>query len=54
MFVSEEEITWQCRKCGYPMKGLGVTCGLSGQFWCTPKGTFPEAYDAPIAPISSI
>lgn len=22
MFVSEEEITWRCRKCGYLMKGL--------------------------------
>lgn len=52
MFVSEEEITWQCRKCGYLMKGLEppVVCPACAH----PRAHFQRHSDAPIAPISSI
>lgn len=52
MFVSDEEIMWQCRKCGYLMKGLEppVVCPACAH----PRAHFQRFSDAPIAPISTI
>lgn len=50
MFTSDEEIVWQCRKCGYLMKGIEppVVCPACEH----PKAHFQRHSDAPIAPIS--
>lgn len=52
MFVSDEEIVWQCRKCGFLVKGLEppVVCPACDH----PKAHFQRHSDAPIAPISTI
>lgn len=52
MFVSDEEIVWQCRKCGFLIKGLEppVVCPACDH----PKAHFQRHSDAPIAPISTI
>lgn len=49
MFVSEEEIVWQCRKCGFVMKGIEppVVCPACAH----PRAHFQRHSDAPIAPI---
>ncbi|MDN4753069.1 rubrerythrin family protein [Porphyromonadaceae bacterium W3.11] len=52
MFTSEEEIVWQCRKCGYIMKGIEppVVCPACDH----PRAHFQRLSDAPIAPISTL
>lgn len=52
MFLSDEEIVWQCRKCGFVMKGVEppIVCPACEH----PRAHFQRYSDAPIAPISSI
>ncbi|BDE82406.1 rubrerythrin [Porphyromonas sp. HMSC077F02] len=52
MFESDKEVVWQCRKCGFLMKGLKAPAKCPA---CEhPRDHFQRHSDAPIAPISTL